>query len=258
MERLLARLERRFGGCAIPNLTAVIVTGMGVVFVLATLRPSVLGALALDFDAVAHGEVWRLVTYLFLPRTMSLMRVIFSLSFVWFVGSTLENHWGAFRYNLFYLFGCAGTTLAAWLTGRAETNVWLNFSLMLAFGTLFPDAELLLIVLPVKAKWLALFDAAYLASIMITGDGPSRAAILASLSGYFVFCGPALAALLRSRNLAVRQAARRAATAPAEPTGARVCAICGASAADGADIRVCSCAKCGGPRSLCLTHARNH
>jgi len=27
---------------------------------------------------------------------------------------------------------------------------------------------------------------------------------------------------------------------------------------DGADIRVCSCAKCGTPRTLCLTHARNH
>jgi hypothetical protein len=41
--------------------------------------------------------------------------------------------------------------------------------------------------------------------------------------------------------------------------GQRVCAICGAREADGADIRVCSCAKCGGvQRALCVEHARNH
>ncbi len=41
--------------------------------------------------------------------------------------------------------------------------------------------------------------------------------------------------------------------------GHRVCAICGKREADGADIRVCSCEKCGGkPRTLCLEHARNH
>jgi hypothetical protein len=41
--------------------------------------------------------------------------------------------------------------------------------------------------------------------------------------------------------------------------GQRVCAICGVGEGDGADIRVCSCEKCGGQqRALCLKHARNH
>ena len=260
MERLVARLERRFGDYAIPHLTAVIVAGMGAVFLMGTVRPAILPSFMLDFDAVRHGEVWRLVTYLFLPRTMSGFWIFFSLMFLWYVGTTLENHWGSFRFNLFYLLGCAGTTFAAWLTGHAESNVWLNYSLMLAFGTLFPDEEFFLFVIAVKAKWYALFDAAYLTYMMATGDGAMRGAILAALSGYFIFCGPALVALLRSRNQSVRQAARRASMAPAEPTVTlgRVCAICGVAADDGADIRVCSCAKCGGPRELCLAHARNH
>ena len=43
----------------------------------------------------------------------------------------------------------------------------------------------------------------------------------------------------------------------------KTCAICGATEADGADIRVCSCEKCkaatgGAARELCLEHARNH
>ena len=259
MERLLARLERRFGGYAVPHLTAVVVAGMAAVFVVGTVRHSILPSLALDFGAVGRGEVWRLFTYLFLPRTMDPFWIFFSLAFVWYVGSTLENHWGSFRFNLFYLLGCAGTTFAAWLTGHAETNMWLNYSLMLAFGTLFPDEEFYLFVISIKAKWYALFDAAYLAYAMATGDGATRAAILAALSGYFIFCGPALFLLWKNRNLAVRQAARRAdAPATASATVGRVCAICGALEDDGADIRVCSCAKCGGPRALCLEHARNH
>ncbi len=260
MERMLARLERRFGGYAVPNLTAIVVAGMAVVFLMAMLRPSVIGLLVLDFDLVKEGQVWRLFTYLFLPTTSSPLWIFLALGFVWYVGSTLENHWGSFRFNLFYLFGCGGTTFAAWLTGHAETNIWLNYSLMLAFGTLFPDEQFFLFVVPIKAKWYAIFDAVYLGYGLATGDTSTRAAILAALSGYFIFCGPALVALLRGRQLAVRQAARRAAIPPAESvvTGKRICAICGASEADGTDIRVCSCEKCKGPRNLCLTHARNH
>ena len=116
MERLLARLERRLGGYAVPNLTAMVVAGMVAVFAMALVRPAIIPALTLDLDAVRHGQVWRLFTYLFIPRTMSPMWIFFSVTFVWYVGSTLENHWGSFRFNVFYLLGCAGTTVAAWLT----------------------------------------------------------------------------------------------------------------------------------------------
>jgi membrane associated rhomboid family serine protease len=260
MQSLLSRLERRFGSFAIPHLTAIVVAGMGAVFVGALSRPGILDRLTLDLPAVMHGEVWRLVTYLFIPRTMSAWWILFSLGYLWTIGSTLERHWGSFRFNLFYLIGCVGTTVAAFLTGRAETNIWLNYSLLLSFGTLFPEEEFLLLVVPIKVKWLALFDAGYLAYSMVTGDGPERAAIVAALAGYFIFCGPTLFALLKDRNLQVRQAARRAAVASAADAvlEARVCAICGVSAEGGADIRVCSCAKCGGPRNLCLVHARDH
>jgi membrane associated rhomboid family serine protease len=260
MERLLARLERRLGGYAIPHLTAVIVAGMAVVFMVVKVRPGVGSMLVLDFDALRHGEVWRLVSFLFLPRTFDPFWIVFSLLFVWYIGSTLEHHWGSFRFNLFYLLGCGGTTIAAWLTGHAETNWWINLSLLLAFGTLFPEERFFLIVVPVKAKWYALFDAAYLVYSLAVGDNATRAAIMAAISGYLVLCGPELRALLQQRNLAVRQAARRGAMAPVEPAvvAGRVCAMCGASEADGADIRVCSCAKCAGPRNLCLQHARDH
>jgi hypothetical protein len=258
MERLLARLERRFGKYAIGNLTAIIVAGMAAVFLLSMVRPDLVGMLTLDIDAVQHGQIWRLVSYLFLPRTFSILWIIFSLGFVFYVGTNLESHWGSFQFNVYYFAGMAGTTVAAVLTHGEETNYWLNLSLMLAFGTLFPDEEIWFFFIGIPAKWLAMLDAVYMVYGFVTGDWAQRAGIVAAMSGYLLFFSGTLFDVLRRRNLVVRQAARRAALGPTPDVAPRVCAMCGASQAEGADIRVCSCAKCGGPRSLCLQHARNH
>jgi hypothetical protein len=259
MERLLARLERRIGKYAIGNLTAIIVAGMAAVFLLNMARPDLLGLFTLDIDEVKHGQAWRLVSYLFLPRTQSLLWIFFSLGFVYYIGTSLEAHWGAFRFNVYYFVGMGATTIAAVLTNGEQTNWWLNSSLMLAFGTLFPEEEIYFFFVGLPAKWLAAVDACYMVYGLVTGSWAEKASILAALSGYFLFFSGTLLALLRSRNLQVRQAARRASLGPpGKPETGRVCAICGAKQDDGADIRVCTCAKCGGPRSLCLAHARNH
>jgi hypothetical protein len=261
MDRLLARLERSIGKYAIGNLTALIVAGMAAVFLMSMLRPDLLGLLTLDIHAVEHGQIWRLFTYLFLPYSSSIYWIIFALFFFYYVGSSLEAHWGSFQFNVYYLAGMVGTTVAAILTDGAQTNFWLNMSVVLAFGTLFPDEEFRFLLIPIgiPAKWIALLDAGYMAYELVVGDWTQRAAILAAMGGYFLFFSGTLLGMFRGRNLQVRQAARRASMGPPpKPETGRVCAICGASQDDGADIRVCTCAKCGGPRNLCLEHARNH
>jgi len=260
MDRLLARMERRFGRLSIPNLPLIIVGCMAAVFVLSTTRADFLALLTLDLDRVAHGEVWRLVTFLFLPRGDSVVMLIFALWWMWFIGSNLENEWGAFKFNVYYLLGALATIAAAFITGAPIGNFWLNLSLTFAFATLFPETEVLLLFIPMKVKWLGLISFAYVLWSFLTGSWSVRAAIVAALSNYLIFFGPHLVALLRSRNLQTRQAARRAA-APvhAGPVlGQRTCALCGAEETEGADIRVCSCEKCKPSRNLCVEHARNH
>src|SRR6478672_9261664 len=117
MDRLLARMERRIGRYAIEHLTYVIVGGMALVFVMGQVLPHFYQLLTLDLDLVKAGQVWRLVTYLFLPTSSSLIWILFSLYWVWMVGSNLESEWGPFKFNLYYLLGMTGTTLAAWITG---------------------------------------------------------------------------------------------------------------------------------------------
>jgi membrane associated rhomboid family serine protease len=236
---------------------------MAIVFVLAMIRPDFLGLLALDLRAVRAGQVWRLVTYLFIPTSRSTFWILFALYWVYIIGQNLEAEWGALKFNLFYLLGMLGTTAAAFITGAPATNEWLNLSLFFAFATIFPDFEIYpipFIPFSIRVKWLGLLSAGYVVFVALSGDWGTRAAIVAAFANYLLFFGEHLVALFRGRVLQTRQAARRTSfkpPAPAAPAG-KACAMCGAREEDGADIRVCTCAKCGGPRTLCLAHARNH
>jgi len=261
MDRLLARLERTFlGKLAIERLTTFIVGGMAIAYVLCLARPEFYLHLQL-VPQLVPSQPWRLVSFLFLPPDMSMIWVFLALYFTWLIGTNLEAEWGALKFNLFYLVGALGTTAAAFITGHPQGNAFLNLSLYFAFATLFPDFVVsLFFVIPVRIKWLAMITAAYVGLKFFTGDIGTKAAIAASFANYLLFFSGHIVALVRGRRLAVRQAARRAEQRPeARASDTRACAICGAKQADGADIRVCSCEKCGGKaRDLCLEHARNH
>ena len=190
MEKLLARLERRFGRYAIEQLTVVIVGGTAAVFLISMIQPSFLNMLTLDLHQVQQGQIWRLFTYLFIPGSHSPIWILFSLYMTWFVGTQLEHEWGAFKFNCFYLFGMIGTTLAAALAGRAVGNDWFHLSLYLAFATLFPNFEVFLFfVLRIKVKWLGLLMVFFLLVSFVLGGWGTRGAILAAFSNYFLFFG---------------------------------------------------------------------
>lgn len=262
MDRLLARLERTFlGRFSIENLATFIVGGMGIAYVLCMVRPEFREMLMFDPRHLA-GQPWRVVSFLFVPPERSMFWIFFSLYFTWLVGSNLESEWGTFKFNVFYFVGALGTIASAFISGYSTGNQYLNESLFLAFATIFPDYEIrLFFLLPIKVKWLALLSAALMLFSAIEGGFGDRMAIGAAFANYFLFFGGHLVALAKGRRMLIRQAARRAQQRPRaeeREVDERACAICGAKAEDGADIRVCSCEKCGSPRELCLEHARNH
>jgi hypothetical protein len=260
MDRLLARLERRIGRYAIPNLILYIVGGMAIVWVLSRSRPESVGRLVLDMRAVRRGEVWRLFTFLLFPPPSSPLWVFVNLYFTWWVGSSLEQHWGAFKFNAYYFIGALATIVAALVAGPTS-NMWLHWSLFLAFATTFPDVTILLFfILPVRVKWLGIIAAIFIVGAFVIGDWGTRAPIAAALANYVLFFAGHWRQVWGQRSVVVRQKARREQLRPTAPVfGQRVCAVCGAREAEGTDIRVCSCEKCGGqPRALCLAHARNH
>ncbi|MCL2448631.1 MAG: rhomboid family intramembrane serine protease [Polyangiaceae bacterium] len=264
MERLLARLERRFGSVAIPNLATYLVVGAAIVWVLSLSKPDYTERLALSLDAVRQGQVWRLITFIFIPPPSHPVFLLINLAFVWWAGSNVEQHWGTFRFNLYVLAGIVAAIGAAALSGGYLVGNWLvgaDASLVLALATLAPNLQLYLYFVPVRAKWLGFAAAALLAYSFATGDADTRAGDAAVAVVYLVFFAGHWLRAIGERRLVDKQRRRRAAFEAKSPPaiGQRSCALCGANEADGADIRVCSCEKCGGkPRHLCLQHARAH
>ena len=121
--------------------------------------------LALHPGDVAHGEIWQLATYLFLP--MGITGSLFALLTLWFIGSMLEDLRGSrWLYELFFTSAIGGAILA---TAIAYTHLFgLNpvsamaagcyagiFGLLIAVAVLMGDTEfLLLFVIRIKAKYL--------------------------------------------------------------------------------------------------------
>jgi membrane associated rhomboid family serine protease len=60
-------------------------------------------ALDLNTDKVAHGQVWRLVTYAFLHDPHTWMHIFFNMLFLWWFGSEIEELYGSKEFLAFYL-----------------------------------------------------------------------------------------------------------------------------------------------------------
>ncbi len=192
----LNKLERKFGKYAIPNLMTILVFGMALVFLLDTFTAAnpnyeytFSQLLYFDRELVMQGQIWRLVTFLFLPPDSSPLFVLFALYFYWLIGNSLERQWGSFQFNVYYFIGVIGTIIGGIITGTA-TNVYLNLSLFLGFSVLFPNFEVMLFfILPIKVKYLGMLDGALLLILLILSSLPGKVAIIASVLNFILFFG---------------------------------------------------------------------
>lgn len=184
------RLERKLGRYAIPHVMYFVTGIMLAVFVAdLVLGGQVSPMLAFHRGLFLRGQVWRLVTFIFLPPSTSVLWILFSLYFYCFIGNSLEAAWGTFRFNLFYLCGIVGSILAGFATGYG-VNHFLNMSLFFAYAAVYPENQLMLFFfLPIKVKWLAALDAVYFIYMFIVGGWPARVSILFSLLNIWIFFG---------------------------------------------------------------------
>lgn len=186
----LNKLERKFGRYAISNLMYYIIgITMAVYIIQYILNISLSYYLAFIPHFIMQGQFWRVITFIFIPPSSSIITIAFVMYFYYMMGSTLESEWGTFKFNIYYLFGMVGTIIAAFITG-AGTSVYLNMSLFLAFAYLFPNIEILLFfILPIKVKWIAYLDWAYFVFSLIFGTMSTKVAAIASLINFFIFFG---------------------------------------------------------------------
>ena len=199
----LSRLERKIGRFAIKNWIYVLVAAMAMVwiadFVLARYEyPTLSSFMYFDRDLVFKGQVWRVVSFIFMPEGDSPLFVIISLYFYWFIGTTVENEWGAFRFNVYYLTGYLGALASGFIMGTT-TNYYLNLTMFLAYAILNAEQYLyVFFVIKVKVKWLAILEFALLTLDFIFSSWVSRVALIFSLANVILFFGKDLVNVVRS------------------------------------------------------------
>ena len=233
----LDKLERRIGFLAVPGLLRYVGFLTALVFVLEKVNPGYLRLLDLDPVAVMHGEVWRLITYIFIPQMASMLplpdwvNVAFYILFLWWMGNGLESAWGAFKLTIFYLFGMIGTTIAAFFFGAAFSNLMLTTSLFFAFARFYPDLVIYFAyILPMKVKWIAWFSAGVLLLQIVVGSMQFRAAAICAMANYLIFFGPGIVRDARQRrDVTARRRRFEMQTREAEAEALHRCAICGAT-----------------------------
>ena len=151
---------------------------------------------------ILQGEVWRVVSFLFVPQSSNIFTFAISLYFYWLIGNSLENEWGSFKFDLFYLCGALGAIGSGFITGFATIS-YLHMSLFLAFALLYPNYQVLVFfIFPVKMKWLALIDLVGLVLIMIFNTWAGRIAVLVALLNVALFF---IGGLIRSAKMARRR-----------------------------------------------------
>ena len=254
----------RFG---IPNLMLTIVILSAVVYVMDMISSySLTPMLYFSRYLILHGQVWRLFTFIFIPSSSGVLWVAISLYFYWFIGSNLEREWGTGKFTIYYGIGWLLNVIVGLCTGYA-TMSYVNYSLFLAFATLYPNLQFLLFfIIPVKAKWLGWIEAALVTVGFVLDiiqlDIAGAVLILASMLNYLIFFWDELMYYVRRQKRSTgRQAMdfKRAAQTKRETKGyMHKCAVCGRTDTEYPDLEFRYCSKCVGYYCYCMEHINSH
>ena len=287
MKKLSAAVDRfamqhpRFG---IPNLMLYIVGGNAIVYLLSVFAGAeAVSFLAFHWAAIKSGELWRLVTFIFMPGYFSSRDILWLLLFLYFyymIGTSLEQAWGTAKFNLYYLSGVVLTALTGVLVGLVGGDAWMsgadyvNLSMFFAFAALYPETRfLIMFIIPVKVKWLAIIDGVFFAigvlSSLLRLDVLGVVVPVIALLNFFVFFWGALSDELgyrrgRAKHQTSRQsiqfksAVRQQKKKEAERGYRHKCAVCGRTDTSNPELEFRYCSRCAGYHCFCQDHIFNH
>lgn len=287
MRKLNAAVDRfayshpNFG---IPNLMKFIVAGNIIVYLLAVFAGAeAISFLGFSWTAIRHLELWRLVTFIFMPGYYSTQDILWLALFLYFyymIGTTLEREWGTAKFNLYYLSGVVLTILVGVVTGLITGSAWIagasyvNLSMFFAFAVLYPDTQfLVMFIIPVKVKWLAWIDAAFFAltvlSNLISLNFLGALLPVIALLNFIIFFWTNIADEISYRRgrarhqtshqtIQFKSAARKQAKKVQQQGYRHKCSVCGRTDADYPDLQFRYCSRCAGYHCFCEDHIFNH
>lgn len=273
MRNWMNKMERKFGRYAIRNLTVYLLACYGIGYIISLVMPQLLSYFTLEPALILRGQVWRLVSWVIIPPTDSIIFVIFMLLLYYSLGTTLEQVWGAFRYNVYIFSGMLFTIIGAFIAygymgggisiGNLFSTYYINLSIFLAFAAIMPNMELWLYgIVPVKMKWLAVLDVVLLAVNFVQGGVVIRITIIASLLNFIIFFfGNRNMQPYHPKQMARKKKFQREVKRPVnryEGGAKHRCAVCGRTELDDPNLEFRYCSKCNGNYEYCQDHLFTH
>ncbi|HVZ66467.1 MAG TPA: hypothetical protein VG936_18025 [Lacunisphaera sp.] len=262
---LFSRLERALGRFAIPDLSLYLVLGQVMVLGFALLGHFNVERIALLPVAVLAGEVWRPITFIFVPPALSIsMTSAIFLAFAWYLfylmGNALEQYWGVFHYNAFLVVGWALTVAASFVTPATyASNAYIAGTVFLAFAYLNPDFVMyIFFILPVRIKWLALIAWIGYGYAFLVGAWSDRLMILASIGNFLLFFAADIVTSIRSGKRRMAWQAHSFSSQNHEREARHTCRICGKTDVSHPQMDFRYCSKCAGDECYCAEHIHNH
>ncbi len=283
--KVINKLERKFGRYAIHDLMKYIIILYVLGAVLYLINPNFYDAyLVLDIGKVLQGQIWRLITFIIYPSVLGGGFDIFffalEMYLYYMIGRSLENAWGAFRFNLYYLSGILFNIVAAvilyFIIGGSYPMglTFINRSMFFAFAAIYPNVQFLLFfILPIKVKHLAYIYAAvigydifkYVQYAVTTPYPYMRSAYLAMAVSILVALLNFVIFFFATRNYKrISPAAqKRRRTYHKQVNRSKTitrhkCAVCGRTEQDDENLEFRFCSKCDGNYEYCMEHLFTH
>jgi len=178
----------------------------------------------LDTTSLARAlQFWRLISYQFLHAPDSIGHIFFNMLGLYFLGPTLERHWGGRKFLKFYLFcGVTGAFLYLFLVavGFLPAGIMVGASgailgMLAACAILFPHFVVFILFFPVPIRVAAVMGAVFYFFVVIT-KGANAGGEAAHLGGLAAGAVYVLSQSWRSKLKAKIQSARRRKTISSE------------------------------------------
>lgn len=254
---IIDSLERRFGKYAIHNLTYYLIIGQVFAYILIYFVPHYETLFFLQGNLLLRGELWRLITFIFMPISKDLLFVAFTWYIFYIYGISLEQQWGSFRYLVYFLAGYIATIILTLLFPSFPLyNGYIYTSLFLAFAYMYPNYLLyIFFVIPVRVKWLALFTWIGLIVGFVSGPTSTKIITVVSISNFFLFFGKHVFYSLQWRLQGTSYQFSRAVESR-KPH--HICAVCGKNEIKNPDMDIRYCENCTPVTCYCGDHIRNH
>ena len=286
MKNLRNRFERfcfKHRDWGIPNLMLYISIGTALVylFTMTTENYVLYEWLCFDRALILQGQVWRLFSYALLMSRGNVFFMILALMCYYSMGRAMENVWGTFRFNLFYLCGILINDVYCMIFNCYADVYYLNLSLFLAYATLYPNAQfLIMFIIPVKAWILALVDLVLVLFGFLGNVFPYNFFSILSIANYFLFFGKDVLnvipvswrvnfrRLFKKKNKKKPVSAKpipfpsagsyEASVAKPKAPYTHRCTVCGRTDISDPDLEFRYCSRCNGYHCYCEDHISNH